>query len=57
LIHTKYRGLKQSDRLILEDCGLTERYMKRSLEARIKDGQSIKEIWIKKKDNIIKLFP
>lgn len=39
------RGLQQSPRLIIEDCGLTDRYMKRIIFKRIQDGQVIKEIW------------
>ncbi len=40
-------GLKQSDKLIVDKPNLTEAYMKRVVRQRIKDGQDIKEIWLK----------
>ncbi len=39
-------GLKQSDRLILEDCGLSDGYMLRAVNGRIKAGKKVSEIWI-----------
>ena len=39
-------GLHQSDRLIIEDCGLSVAYMKRIIQNRIASGQHITEIWI-----------
>lgn len=41
-----YHGLKQCDRLILEDCGLTFGYMYRSLLGRLERKEKIKEVWI-----------
>ena len=41
-----YHGLRQSDRLILENCGLTLGYMYRSLLGRIDRGEKIKEVWV-----------
>lgn len=41
-----YHGLKQCDRLILEDCGLTFGFMYRSLLGRIDRKEKIKEVWI-----------
>ena len=41
------RGLAQSDRIIIEKCGLPDGYMKRNLLVRINEGQIIKEVWVK----------
>ena len=41
-----YHGLKQCDRLVLEDCGLTFGYMYRSLLGRLDRNEKIKEVWI-----------
>ncbi len=47
-------GLKQSDRIIIEDCGLTDGYMLRSIAGQIKSGTDISEIIIySKKGNSI----
>lgn len=40
-------GFKQSDRIIIEDCGLTDRQMRKSLAERIKKGSSVAELWIR----------
>ncbi|MBR4438249.1 MAG: hypothetical protein IKS79_03985 [Bacteroidales bacterium] len=40
------RGLKQANRLILEECGLTDRWMKKSINKRIMDGREINEVWL-----------
>ena len=40
------RGLKQSDRLIIINPNLTERYMRRSILGRIANGANITEVWI-----------
>ena len=50
------RGLAQSDRLILEDSGVTERYAKNNFRARIKEGQSISEVWVRKGKNLELLY-
>lgn len=39
-------GLKQSDRLIIDKPNLTDAYMKRVINQRIKDGNAITEIWL-----------
>lgn len=42
------RGLKQSDKIIIEDCGLEESYMTRNINTRIYvEEQNIDEVWIK----------
>jgi len=50
-------GLIQCDRLVIEDPGLTKRYMQRSIGERIKRGENIKEIWIKKGSDLELLYP
>lgn len=40
-------GLKQSNRLIISQPDLTDAYMKRVIVQRVKDGQNIKEIYVK----------
>ena len=49
-------GLKQSDRLIIDKPDLTEAYMKRVVYQRIKEGQTIEEIWIKDGEDIKLLY-
>ena len=39
-------GFKQSERVIIEDCGLTERQMRKSLAERLKNGIAVDELWI-----------
>lgn len=41
------RGVKQSSKIIIEKCGVTERYLKNNIYARIKQGQDISEVWEK----------
>lgn len=49
-------GLKQSDRLIIDEPDLTDAYMKRVLYQRIKDGHTISEIWLRGNKNLRLLF-
>lgn len=46
------RGLKQSDRVIIEDCGLTDNYINKIINNRLRDGQKITEVWVKGKDTL-----
>ena len=39
-------GFKQSDKIVIEDCRLTDGYMLRSLEGQIKAGTRITELWV-----------
>lgn len=39
-------GLKQSNRIIIEECGLTDRQMRKSITERIKRGILVEELWI-----------
>ena len=48
-------GFKQSNRIIIEDCGLTDRQMRKSLAERIKNGIFVQELWIHR-DNSYHLF-
>jgi len=51
------RGLEQSDRLIIDNPGLTDAFMKKSIYNRIaKYGQSINEVWIRENNGIRCLF-
>ena len=50
------RGLKQSDKVIIEDCGLTDRYMKFTISNRVRDGQYIEEVWLKKGNKLTLLY-
>lgn len=45
-------GLKQSSRIIIDKPNLTDAYMKRNINQRIKEGQIINEIWIREKSGI-----
>jgi len=46
------RGLKQSDNVVIDECGLSYHYMRRIINARIREGVNINEIWIKKKNSL-----
>jgi len=51
------RGLKQSDRLIIDRPGLTDRYMLRSILDRVnRKGQAIEELWIREPDGTLSLL-
>lgn len=39
------RGLKQSDKLIINKSSVNERYLKNNIISRIKKGQNIEEVW------------
>lgn len=45
-------GLKQSDRIIIDNPGLTQRFMERSISNR----QDIKEVWLRNEDGTISLL-
>ena len=50
------RGLRQSNRVILEDCGLTDGYMKRNVLVRMSENQMITEVLVRKGDEIRVIF-
>lgn len=50
------RGLKQSDRIIIEDCGLTINYMLNSIHGQIKSGCIINEVIIHSKNGCHVLY-
>ena len=41
------RGVKQSDKIIIDDPGVTESYLKRNIVTRVKNQQNITEVWVK----------
>ena len=49
-------GLKQSDRIIIDNPGLTQRFMERSISNRVSNGQDIKEVWLRAEDGTISLL-
>ena len=49
-------GLVQSDRLIFEDCRLTDRHILRAIYNRKKNGAVINELWIKNGDDLRLLY-
>lgn len=50
-------GLEQSNRIIINDPGLTEAYIKRSIWKRInQDGQDILEVWLKRDKELINIY-
>jgi hypothetical protein len=50
------RGLRQSNRVIMEDCGLTDGYLKRNVLVRISENQRIREVLVRKGDEIRVIF-
>lgn len=46
------RGLKQSSRIIIEDCKVTIDHIKRTCVQRIQDGHEIEEVWLLKNGRI-----
>ena len=51
-----YRGQKQSSFLIIEDSGMTDRWMKHNIHGRVKDGQKIDEVWIRRGNKLDLLY-
>lgn len=49
-------GSKQSNRIIVEDCGLTDGYMLRSIASRITVGIDIQELWVKRGTKLRPLY-
>lgn len=49
-------GLKQSNRLIIDRPELTDRYILRNIQARIKEGQDIIELWLIDKGEVKLLY-
>ena len=48
-------GSKQSSRIIVDNCGLTDGYMLRSIASRITVGIDIQEVWVRY-DNVLRLL-
>ena len=51
-----HRGLLQSDRIIIEECGLSERIMRKSIRDRLKSYKTIQEIWIRSGEEMTLFF-
>lgn len=49
-------GILQSDRIIVENCGLTEGYMYRSILGRVGRNEKITEVWISDKQKLMLLY-
>lgn len=49
-------GFAQSDKIIIEDCGLSERIMRKSTIDRIKSGVVITELWLHRGDDYTLFF-
>lgn len=50
------RGLKQSDRIIIDWPNMTDAYMKRVIHQRVFEGQQIEEVWILEGYNLRLLY-
>lgn len=49
-------GLKQSDRIVIDDPELSDGYMLRNIYGHIKQGKDISEVWIKDGKNLRLLY-
>jgi len=49
-------GLKQSDRIIIDKPDLTDAYMKRVINQRLKDGHHISEVWLNENGHLRLLY-
>lgn len=50
------RGLKQSSRIIINDPGVTDRYLQRVIRYRKQQGQIVDEVWLKRGDDIRRVY-
>lgn len=51
------RGLKQSNKIVIDDCGVTDAYLKRNIETRISVlNQDIKEVWVLKDGKLRQVY-
>jgi len=51
------RGIVQSDRIVIEDCGIGRSWAKRNIWNRVnREHQQIKEVWIRKADGTLELL-
>ena len=50
------RGFRQSDRIIIEKCNLTDGYMLRSLVGQMKTGVRVSELWVHEEDECRRVF-
>ena len=47
------RGVRQSDRIVIDDCGVTHRWAKRNIQVRVSSGAKINEVWILEKNGLL----
>ncbi len=50
------RGIKQSSRIVIEDSGISERYVFNNVLSRISEGQKIDELWLKKDRKLTQIY-
>ena len=50
------RGFRQSDKIIIERCNLTDGYMLRSIKGQMKSGVRISELWVHTEDGCRRVF-
>lgn len=50
-------GLAQSSRLVIEDCGLSDRAVLSRINGRLRQGQQIDEVWIHSDGSVRKIYP
>jgi hypothetical protein len=50
------RGLEQSSRVVIDDCGISNSFMLRSLSGKQKIGIEIEELWVLKQNEIKLIF-
>lgn len=48
------RGVKQASRIVIEDEGSTENFIRRVISNRVAEGQDIDEVWQRQKDGTLK---
>lgn len=48
------RGVRQSDKIIIQAEGSTDNHIKRIIHRRIKAGQKIKELWVQETDGSLR---
>lgn len=51
------RGLKQSDKIVIEKTNITDKQLHKLIKFRISEGQQISEVWILEGDELKKFYP
>ena len=47
------RGIKQSSRIVIDDCGVPWRWAEKNIRRRIEQGTKISEVWVLKSDGAL----